>query len=96
MYIDFEYFCCTWSFIIPCATLLSNCTGVGPWGWNISWSARLRGIAYFKLMNPVPVSASWTNDIKTSISLHMTCTDPFGGGVLSWERIINCGFELKK
>ena len=73
---------------IPTAHLLSNWSGVGPCGWPISWRVVRIGTASLALMNPDPVSDSWTEDMTASIILLFTRIGALcGGGVIGadWQ-----------
>jgi len=65
---------------IPTAHLLSNCSGVGPWGWPISVSVVRMGTASLALINPEPVSDSCTDDITASMILLLTRMGALSGG----------------
>ena len=80
MSIALERLCVTVSFMIPVATMLSNWIGVGPCGCPISWRVWQIGTVSRALRNPMPVSASWADDMTFGMTLLLTRMGALRGG----------------
>ena len=68
--------------MMPCAHLLSDCSGVGPCGWPIYISVWRIGSASLALMQPPHISDSCVEIVTSSMTLLRTSTGwlCFGGG----------------
>ena len=80
MSITFDTFCLMVLFMMPSTTILSNCSGVDPWGCPISSRVFLIGTVSFLFMNLEPASTSCAEDITLSMSLQTTYTATLDGG----------------
>ena len=101
-----QYRCKIWAELSVCwqdvihnvrgAHLLSNWMGVGPCGWPISWRVVRTGTASLELMNPDPVSDSWTEDMTASLTLELTRIGALRGGAGSSGLMGSLGLSERK